>query len=305
MAHKIVKTTGKNPLLMAIAALATLLLLSGCPLYDGVYHVYYHGNNQTSGNPPVDSRTYSYGTQAVVLDKSPNLKKGDLNFLGWQQTGYETPLQVGDPIIVYNDVNLYAWWENDPDTNPYSFVDDPSGRGVVITEYFPYLHSAIINIPKELGRKAVLGIGEGVFSGVYLEAVTFPDGLEFIGNKAFAGVWLGTVKIPDTVNSIGKLAFQNNNLEDLDLGNGLERIGDYAFDNNRLGILYLPPQIKTLGEGAFAGNPLKIIELGAGLVIPNDTTFGVHGAAFRKYYAEGGFRAGLYSYKGDSWTGPR
>jgi hypothetical protein len=305
MPRKTIKKPETGSLPLAVAALATLLLLSGCPFYDEVYSVYYHGNDQTSGNPPVDSRAYSSGTQAVVLGKSPDLKKGNLNFLGWQQMGYDTPLQPGDSIIVYSDVNLYAWWENDPDANPYNFVDDPSDRGVVITEYIPYNYPSIVNIPKELGGKAVLGIGEGVFSEVYLEAVTFPDGLEFIGNKAFAGIWLGTVKIPDTVKSIGKLAFQNNNLEDLDLGSSLESIGDYAFDNNRLEILYLPSQLKTLGEGAFADNPLKIIELGGGLAISNDTAFGAYGAAFRRYYADGGSRAGLYSYKGGSWTGPR
>jgi hypothetical protein len=294
-----VKKTKKYALLLA----ALLPLVSGCPVFQDVYQVYYNGNGNTNGIPPVDNRFYSSGDYAVVLERPSNLEKGTLEFLGWQQVGNDTPLKAGDRITVYSDVVLYAWWKDDPEAIPYKFIVDSSG-GAIITEYFRYNTGPAVVIPEVLDEKPVIGIGEGAFARAYLDAVTFPQQLEFIGNKAFIGNGFNAVVIPDSVKSIGKLAFQEVYLTSLTLGSGLESIGDYAFDNNRLQILFLPPQVQSIGEGAFADNSLETIEIGDNVAIQNDTAMGIHGAAFRRYYTAQGSRAGIYLHKADGWTGP-
>jgi hypothetical protein len=309
MIRKTVKNTEKHlrPAAALLAGAVLLLPLSGCPVYPGAYHVYYDGRGHTGGNLPVDSRVYYSGDQAVVMDGS-HLEKGDLKFLGWSWVGSDTPLQGGDTIPVYDDVRLFAEWENDPEAFPYKYIDDPSGRGVIITGYFPYNYESVVRIPDKMpdatAGKPVVGIDEAAFAGIYLESLTLPGGLEFIGNKAFSGSRLNQVKIPDPVKTIGKLAFQDGGLSGLTLGSGLESIGDYAFDGNALTDLYLPARCVSLGEGAFSGNPLKTIEINANVLIPNDTALGTYGAKFKAYYIEGGSRAGVYLYKNDTWTGP-
>jgi hypothetical protein len=302
MSHIIEKNAKKR--LPVTAALLALFLLPGCPVFQNIYRVYYEGNGNTSGYPPVDSTMYSLGDEAVLLDKPADLKKGDFDFLGWQHIGNDTPLQAGDRITINGDVFLYAWWENDPDSSPYEIEEDPSG-GVIITgyrayDYWPYF--AVI--PETLDEKPVIGIGEAAFADAHLQAVTLPARLEFIGNKAFAGNWFSRLQIPDSVRSIGKLAFQNVGLESLSLGSGLELIDDYAFDGNALQNLFLPPQVKQLEDGAFAGNPLETIEIGDAVIIRNDTALGIHGADFRKRYAGKGSAAGVYLYKTGAWEGP-
>jgi hypothetical protein len=192
--------------------------------------------------------------------------------------GNDTPLQAGDRIIIGGDVFLYAWWKDDPEVNPYTIEADSSGGGVIITDYSRYNWPSAV-IPETLNEKPVTGIGEAAFAGAYLQAVTLPARLEFIGNKAFTGNWFSRLQIPDSVRSIGKLAFQNVGLESLDLGSGLELIDDYAFDGNRLQNLFLPSRIKQLGEGAFADNPLETIEIGDAVALHNDIALGIHGAA--------------------------
>jgi acetyltransferase-like isoleucine patch superfamily enzyme len=292
------------------AGLGLLLLIplfTGCPPYNESYHVYYDGNRNTGGDPPVDSRVYFPGDTAVVLEKPEDLKKGNLAFLGWQRSGYESFLQAGDTInIGYESIWLYAWWEDDPYYRPYEYAEDPQNGGVMITRYSPLDgYVAKLIIPHTLDDKPVTAIGEGVFLGLYFsETVVLPGQLVTIGNKAFAGTWIESIVIPDTVEVIGKLAFQNSSLESISLGSGLETIDDYAFDNNRLTVLFLSEKVKTLGEGAFAGNGLISIKIGGNVTIKNNTSLGTYGASFRSYYTDQNSRAGVYLYDSGAWTGP-
>jgi hypothetical protein len=291
-----------------LGLLFLLPLLAGCPPYNETYRVYYDGNGNTEGYAPVDSQVYYPGDTAVVLDKSPGLKKGNLEFLGWRHSGLDITLQPGETIpISYNNVWLYAFWENDPDYSPYEYADDPATGGKIITSYTPYdnAYYSPITIPNTLGGVPVTAIGEGVFASWYAERITLPSQLVSIGNKAFSGTVIQNIVIPDTVRSIGKLAFQNcYNLEEVTFGNGLETIGDYAFDGSRLMTLFLPGTVTTLEEGVFAGNELTTIEIGGNVTIKSDTSLGTYGASFRSYYAAQNSRAGVYLYSGGSWKGP-
>jgi hypothetical protein len=77
-------------LLYLVTGLLFLLPFLGCPVFDGSYygyqgesyHVYYEGNGNTEGSPPVDSKAYFAGNKAIVLAKPEGLKRGTLNFLG-------------------------------------------------------------------------------------------------------------------------------------------------------------------------------------------------------------------------------
>ncbi|MDR3123654.1 MAG: leucine-rich repeat domain-containing protein [Treponema sp.] len=288
------------------AGLLFLLLLAGCPVFDESYHVFYAGNNNTEGFPPVDSEVYFPGDTAIVLDKPESLKKGNLAFLGWQRYGSSVPLQPGEEIrIGYEHVSLYAWWENDPNYIPYEYADDSRTGGMIITKYFPYdEYSPELVIPNELDDKPVTVIGEGAFANASLSKVTLPKQLTIIENKAFAGNWLNDIVIPDTVRSIGKLAFQKANLTTLTLGSGLESIDDYAFDGNYLTALFLPESVNSLGEGAFDGNSLTTIEISGNIVIKNDSSLGTYGAAFRRHYESKESKAGVYLYQSGVWKGP-
>jgi hypothetical protein len=290
-----------------------LFLLSGCPVFDETYsyhesyHVYYEGNGNTEGIPPMDSKVYYSGHTAAVLAKPEGLKKGNLTFLGWQRPGNNTPLKPGDKIRIDSDIWLYAWWEDDPNNIPYEYAGDPQTGGVIITRYFMYPgveYGRTLTIPNTMDGKPVTVIGEGAFAGAYLEEIVLPNKLEVIGNKAFAGNRLDTIVIPDTVKSIGMLAFQNSGLQTISLGSGLESIGDYAFESNYLTVLLLPASVKSLGIGAFYGSSLVSIEIGGNVDIKSAASLGTYGASFRIYYQDKGSLAGVYLYDSGSWRGP-
>jgi hypothetical protein len=288
-----------------LGLLALFSLLTGCPPFNPSYHVYYEGNNNTGGFAPVDSKVYFSGDTALVLDKPEALKKGDLDFLGWRLSGSDTLFQPGEKISIgYSDIWLYAWWEDDPYYIPYEYADDPATGGKIITRYDPYDYTPTLTIPETLGGGPVTAIGEGAFSGVYLDEIVLPGQLAVIGNKAFSGAGIRTIAIPDTVTSIGNLAFLNCNMETLSLGSGLEAIGDYAFDGNHLTTLLLPEKTKTLGEGAFYGNRLITIEISGNVTIESNTSLGVYGASFRSYYTAQASQAGVYLYNSGGWRGP-
>ncbi len=108
-----------------------------------------------------------------------------------------------------------------------------------------------INLPaslKRIGAKAFKG-----FSKVL--SITFPKGLEEIGDRAFENCNFGTITIPDKVKSIGAEAFKGNErLKKLKLGKGLEKIGNEAF---ALG--YLADNKLETVEGKFASPDKKML----------------------------------------------
>jgi hypothetical protein len=295
-----------GPLYLGAGLLFLLILLSGCPLFEESYRVYYEGNGNTEGVPPVDSRMYFPGDTAIVLGKPESLKKGNLEFLGWQRSGSAVPLQPGDSIgIGYEHVWLYAWWKDDPNSLPYEYTDHPQTEGKIITKYFTYNeYGSELAIPNELDGTPVTAIGEGAFAGAFLYGIVLPNQLKIIESKAFARNWFNAIIIPDTVKSIGKLAFQSCSLQTVGLGSDLESIDDYAFEENYLTVLFLPEKVKSLGEGAFYGNNLVSIKLSGNVAITSDTSLGTYGASFRKYYESKDSQAGVYLYNSGAWKGP-
>ena len=77
------------------------------------YRIFYRGNGQDSGSAPVDSKWYSTGDNAVVLENSSALVNAFKVFDGWNtgSDGSGTSYLPGQPLLVrLNNVFLYAFW---------------------------------------------------------------------------------------------------------------------------------------------------------------------------------------------------
>jgi hypothetical protein len=280
--------------------LLPVLLLMGCIFERPTYHIYYHGNGSTIGNPPVDSTVYYGGDTATILDKG-NLSNGDYDFLGWKSRDYYYSLYYpGEQItMIWEDINLYPVWDDGTDT-PFSFVIIDGE--VIITRYNEDYASYYILIPETLQSKPVTAINDTVFSNLSICQVSLPRRLKRIGAATFASNNIAQIIIPDSVETIGAAAFWNNSLTKVMLGNGLEAIEPYTFRNNLLIEVTIPENIASIGAGAFYGNDIEMVKIGAGVTIGSDTSMGTYGATFRTYYDEQEKQAGFYLYiDDDTW----
>jgi len=100
---------------------AVLLILSviligliGCnPDTEGkTYNIWYDGNGNDGGFPPVDNNHYTAGQIAYVKGTN-TLYKNDRDFLNWntKQQGDGVSYHEDDPITVKNiSIRLYAIW---------------------------------------------------------------------------------------------------------------------------------------------------------------------------------------------------
>lgn len=77
------------------------------------YKIYYNGNGNTDGIAPKDNNTYSYGAKADVMGEN-SLEKMGYDFVGWntKADGTGTGYSYGDRINMYENITLYAVWEN-------------------------------------------------------------------------------------------------------------------------------------------------------------------------------------------------
>ena len=80
-----------------------------------VYYITYHGNGNTSGAAPKDSRAYSLGESATILGAG-NLGRRDTRFMGWTITpnAEAAHYQEGDSLAITGDLTLYALWNTLP-----------------------------------------------------------------------------------------------------------------------------------------------------------------------------------------------
>ncbi|RVU54141.1 InlB B-repeat-containing protein, partial [Anaerosphaera multitolerans] len=77
------------------------------------FSVTYDGNDNTSGEAPVDSNKYMPGNEVIVLDKG-NLEKGTADFTGWNTSadGSGIAYVLGDTFNITEDTILYAQWKS-------------------------------------------------------------------------------------------------------------------------------------------------------------------------------------------------
>lgn len=105
----------------------------------------------------------------------------------------------------------------------------------------------------------IRSIEKEAFSGcTRLARISFPDGVEMIGDSAFKGTAVEAVDLPGSVRSIGKDAFSGcTQLTSLTLTSGLQRIESGAFSGTGLDTLFLPETVNMVGDNAF-GNCAKL-----------------------------------------------
>jgi hypothetical protein len=84
----------------------------------------------------------------------------------------------------------------------------------------------------------------------------------------------------------------------------VESIGEYAFADNSLFTLSIPASVTHIGYGAFEGNKIVAVQLGSGVIIDANSSFGDYGKDFRAYYLGKAKAAGDYVYTNGVWRGP-
>jgi len=286
----------KYPFLI-IALLSVFLLLDCSPVEETVYRVYYNANGATEGSAPTDSRVYTSGSTAIVLGKG-NLKKDDYDFLGWRY--YDRFYFEDEKITInWNDVNLYAEWDDGANT-PFKYKVE---NGEVTIIGYNEKYNSLITIPSTLASKPVTAIDDTVFSNLGVSIVNLSNNLKKIGIGCFASNKIDQLVIPDNVDSIGIGAFRNNNLNKITFGSGITVIKNNTFSTNKLTNITIPTNIEIIEEGAFDNNDIDLIKIGAGVTIGSGTSLGNYGASFKAYY-DLEQKAGTYTYtiSSDSWT---
>jgi len=87
-----------------------------------------------------------------------------------------------------------------------------------------------------------------------LTSVSFPDGLQTIGNGAFEYCLLSSVLLPDGLKTIGENAFAFCSLMSVSFPDGLRTIGNDAFyDCDSLTSVKIPDSVEKIGKNAFDG----------------------------------------------------
>lgn len=115
------------------------------------------------------------------------------------------------------------------------FTAEISDGAAVITQWNPNLYDWSPVVPTTIGGYPVKKLGDGVFWGSRLDAVTLPEGLEEIGESTFAGSTLSSVRLPESLKVIGKQAFYACKLSGtLHIPASVESIGIYGFSYNQL-----------------------------------------------------------------------
>ncbi|MFC4303180.1 S-layer homology domain-containing protein [Cohnella boryungensis] len=90
---------------------------------EPTYTIWYEGNGNTSGEPPLDPYEYWENEQAEVLGNTGGLGRAGFSFAGWnaQANGLGMDYQPGDEFLMpAGNVTLYAKWLRDPGTFPPS-----------------------------------------------------------------------------------------------------------------------------------------------------------------------------------------
>ena len=131
-----------------------------CPLVTFI--VTYNGNNNTSGNVPIDgSSIYRSGLTVIVLGNSgsPALAKSGFAFAGWntEANGSGTSYAQGSTFIIKSNVTLYAQWIPTY-TVTYNGNNNNDGN-VPIDSSSPYITNSTVTVLGNSGSSALTKIG--------------------------------------------------------------------------------------------------------------------------------------------------
>lgn len=182
----------------------------------------------------------------------------------------------------------------------YADTSEGSGEVVIMGIVNPGAIGKTLEIPRTIGSKKVVAIGENAFNSMdRLTAVTLPDTLKTIGKQAFYNCnYITTIVIPASVTYVGEGAFDSCDalktvefehgcsveviekrafnecvsLESIKLPSSLKKIGEYAFcDAESLTEIELSVNLESIGSYAFCACdklteifiPASVTEMGA------------------------------------------
>jgi uncharacterized repeat protein (TIGR02543 family) len=239
------------------------------------YTVVYNGNENTSGNVPIDgSSPYESGSTVTVLGNSgsPELEKTEKEFMfaGWntEANGSGTPYSEGDEFSINANTTLYAQWTAIY-TVTYNGNENTSGN-VPSDGSSPYESGSIVTVFGNSSSPVLEKTGS-TFSGWNTAAngsgISYSQGNTFVinANTILYAKWtLNTPppSVPTALSSVG------GNTEAYILFTQIGAVTNYEYSTD--GVTFLafdPPQIHS---------PVNITTLSDGTTsLTNDTIYTV------------------------------
>lgn len=223
---------------------------------EPVFEVLYHNNEDAKGMVPKSNRTYTTGSEAIILDNTV-LKKYGYILSEWNTKSDSTgsSYAVDEKITIGKEnLNLYPIWvENDPGLflsffslgeNSYSFVSSYNSNSKNVLVPSKYKGYKV----KEIFQKAF-------YKETKLESIIIPDTVENIKSDAFYDcISLSSVSLSNNLKKIYQNAFFNClSLSTINLSNSLTEIHSSAFDGcEGLTEIIIPNNVKNISSGAFA-----------------------------------------------------
>lgn len=186
---------------------------------------------------------------------------------------------------IKNNANLILPKEGPTEEAITALGDGTNNRGIfVVSEDSKNYTPASVVLPstlKKIGKWTFALDGNAVYEAEMSE-VTFPDGLEEIGQTAFQNSKLTFVSLPDSVTTLGSAAFTGSGkLTSLKLSAGLTAIPDAAFTagavtDMKLTSVEIPYGVTTIGRNAFSGAHVEQLTLPDTLTSIGQTAFQNH-----------------------------
>ena len=178
---------------------------------------------------------------------------------------------ISKPTTSVNEVLQTTYIETDPDLHPDKITDtaqpivsDKPTEGLIYSENAGKIaitgyngDSTAVYIPETIDGMPVSRIeNKAFFFCTVLQAITLPEGLEYIGDRAFEGCnALTSLVVPNSVKSIGSRAFYDcSALQTITLSNQITSISSETFSGcASLTSLTIPTGVISIFSRAFAG----------------------------------------------------
>ena len=128
---------------------------------------------------------------------------------------------------------------------------------------------------RSIGARAFNGSGKSNDSGVLMDTLVLPDGIEVIGDNAFEKSCFNTIVIPDSVTEIGEGAFMESIVRNVNIPESVTKIGHEAFGQcKNLGDIVVPESVTKFGDSMFYAATINSVKLPSNMTVIPSHTFG-------------------------------
>lgn len=252
--------------------------------YSGVYSmIIYGGGDCWASTSAITTLCEKMGIKAWArnANKDPGAGSGHMNAMA-ELNGVYYELEAGYSM---DKVNGYRPYDVKVRDSLFSYYI--SSGSLVVYQYDGSESSGVLEVPKEIDGRAVVGIDSNAFSRKKFSEIKLPDTLLEIGDYAFSDCEeLARISIPASVTQIGRSVFskcgkltelsvaaENANYkeegqviyskdgstlvtcpaaENVIIPSTVTKIADYAFYfNDKLKQITIPQSVAEMGEGAF------------------------------------------------------